>query len=224
MCRFKLFVIAVTYFFLVGCSTYFESLKNRGTVHESQTVTTNGIDEPHGSQVNEDEKPPRAKLILYRSSLVASAVDVLLFDVTSGEPRYVGEILNDSQRHHMLEPGSHIFMIVAEGSIDYMAVNATSEKTYYSIIKPKMGMWKPSFSLVPIKAASRDDRPDGTDFDYEQYKNLAVRTDADDSSDPKNDAYFGPEALDKYTTAHQEWLNQAPEARLQKTLETHDGV
>ncbi len=54
------------------------------------------------------------------------------------------------------EPGERLFMVVGE-SADFMKADLEAGKIYYSLVKPRMGVWKARFSLAPVpKAADQE--------------------------------------------------------------------
>ena len=125
-----------------------------------------------------------AVIIFLRSSVVASAVDAQVYDVSSGAPAYVGRIANNTRLHHELPAGRHIFMLVAD-SVDYLVVEVRKGHAYYAVVKPSMGVWKPKFSFVPIKAANAS----------------KVSTSDSEASDIKAPLFFGDTEVDAMLSA-----------------------
>ncbi|VUD69047.1 hypothetical protein TDB9533_04411 [Thalassocella blandensis] len=97
-----------------------------------------------------------AVIIFLRSSVVASAVNAQVYEVDNGTPTLVGDIQNNTRLHHELNPGRHVFMLIAD-SIDYLVVDVKASHTYYAVVKPSMGVWKPKFNFIPIKATLATD-------------------------------------------------------------------
>lgn len=114
---------------------------------------SNLSENPANNLANNNEP---AYIIFLRSSLVASAESAQIYDVSSMPPRYVGEIANNTQLHHNLAPGTYTFMLIAD-SVDYLVVNVDVGYSYYAVVKPSMGLWKPKFTFVPIKSSEFSD-------------------------------------------------------------------
>lgn len=98
-----------------------------------------------------------------RSSSVGSLIKTSIYDVTDGQIKFLGIMKNKTRIDYKLPPGKYTFMVVAEAA-DFMQAEITSGKTYYSLITPRMGVWKARFSIIPV-------RSDGaTDFKHDKKK------------------------------------------------------
>ncbi|QSX35288.1 hypothetical protein JYB87_08895 [Shewanella avicenniae] len=92
-----------------------------------------------------------AQVVFMRDSFVGAAISASIFDISSGEPVFIGILDNGTKLAHSVTPGKHVFMVVSEAA-DFMEAELIPGKTYYSIVTPRMGMWKARFSMWPIKA------------------------------------------------------------------------
>lgn len=230
MYRLNVLCITALCLMLTSCSFIFESAQKTPADTENQgsaPVSSVSVEPKPGVEESvmraRERSREQAKLVFIRSSLVASAINVSLYDVTTGEPQIIGEIANDSQRHHFLTPGDYVFMIVADESLDYMVVNALPDRTYYSIIKPRMGMWKPSFSLVPVKTSNQDEWDGEVSFNGEKYTNIIVEEKLPLEPNIQRGEHLAPEVLAKHQVLWLEWQEKSPEELLSKTLENNDG-
>jgi len=115
---------------LAGCAS------NPMTVSPQQTLQTPSQD---SSQV-----------VFMRSSFVGSAISASLYDVTDGDIKFIGVIVNGVKLAYSTTPGEHTFMVVSEAA-DFMEADLSSGKNYFSLVTPRMGAWKARFSLWPIK-------------------------------------------------------------------------
>ena len=61
----------------------------------------------------------KAQVVFMRSSFVGSAIQASVFDVTSGEPEFIGIISNDMKLAYSADPGTRVFMVISEAA-DYM--------------------------------------------------------------------------------------------------------
>lgn len=92
----------------------------------------------------------KSQVIFMRSSFVGSAIQASIFDVTKGEPEFIGILSNSTKLEYKVEPGYHVFMVVSEAA-DFMEANLTGGKTYYAMVTPRMGAWKARFSMYPVR-------------------------------------------------------------------------
>lgn len=91
-----------------------------------------------------------SQVIFMRSSFVGSAIQASIFDVTSGEPEFIGILSNATKLAYDIEPGYHVFMVVSEAA-DFMEANLAGGKTYFAMVTPRMGAWKARFSMYPVR-------------------------------------------------------------------------
>lgn len=73
-------------------------------------------------QDNQELVPPvadQSQIVFLRSTFVGSAIQSSVFDVTSGEPEFVGIVSNDTKLAYTVSPGEHVFMVVSEAA-DFM--------------------------------------------------------------------------------------------------------
>jgi hypothetical protein len=113
---------------LTGCSSLMQPVDN-------QTVQPSAQD---GAQV-----------VFMRSAFTAKAIDASLYDVTGGKTQFVGILSNDTKIAYPTVPGHRTFMVVSEAA-DFLEADLAPGKTYYSMVTPRMGMWKARFSLWPV--------------------------------------------------------------------------
>lgn len=171
----------------------------------------------------------KGKVIFLRSSFVASAVDAKIYDVTAGSPKFIAEAKNNTQVHHRLDVGNYTFMLASESSVDYLNVHVAPNLSYYAIVKPSMGAWKPSFAFVPVKA--RDDNEaisqEQAFFGDENVETmLSVMTEVIETEDrlraPRGDGKTDLMAVHLEHWAA--WKSESPERHALKTLNSLDGV
>lgn len=97
-----------------------------------------------------------ARVVFMRSSFVGSAISASLYDVTQGEPQFIGIIENGTKIDYDTKPGARVFMVIAE-SADFMKADLSPGKTYHAMVTPRMGVWKARFSLRPVRADGTTD-------------------------------------------------------------------
>ena len=97
----------------------------------------------------------KAMVVFMRPSGLGFAIQSSVFEIRDGEPELVGIVAAKKKVAYQLEPGKHLFMVVGE-SADFMSADLESDKTYYALVTPRMGMWKARFSLKPVHADELD--------------------------------------------------------------------
>lgn len=97
-----------------------------------------------------------ARVVFMRSSFVGSAISASVYDVTKGEPKFIGIIENGTKIAYDTAPGSHVFMVVSE-SADFLKAELSPGSTYYAMVTPRMGVWKARFSMRPVRADGTTD-------------------------------------------------------------------
>ena len=90
-------------------------------------------------------------VIFMRPSSYGFAVQSSVFEIKEDTPILAGIVAAKKKIAYQLEPGSHLFMVVGENA-DFMSAELEPNKTYYVLVRVRMGMWKARFSLKPIHA------------------------------------------------------------------------
>ncbi len=90
-----------------------------------------------------------ATIVFMRSSFVASAIGVELFEINNGELSFVGALPNGSKIAHKTSPGQKVYMAYGSAA-DFMLANVEGNKTYYSIVRPNWGTG--GFAPTPIRS------------------------------------------------------------------------
>ncbi len=164
--------------------------------------------------------PNEAQLVFVRSSFLGNAINASLYDVTSGEPKFIGIIANGTKIAYNTSPGKHTFMIVSEAA-DFLEADVIAGKSYYSIITPRMGFWKARFSLWPVKN-------DGTTKYHtasKEFQKILFDTKLVENSE-KSKAWFKKHQNDiqsKYQEYLPVWKQKSAEDLAARTLQKSDG-
>ena len=90
-----------------------------------------------------------ARIIFLRSRKAYRNL-VAVFTVKGPDIQYHGVTKGRVQQVLDLPPGKHTIMVLGE-TTDYMTADIEGGKTYYAIIRARMGGWKPRFSVFPVK-------------------------------------------------------------------------
>jgi len=104
----------------------------------------------------------KSRIVFMRSSFVGKAISASLYDITKGEPKFIGIMANGTKIAYETDPGQHIFMVVSEAA-DFLKANTEAGKTYYGVVTPRMGIWRARFSLRPIRGDGTTDYHTSTD-------------------------------------------------------------
>ena len=100
-------------------------------------------------QANYEPKPGKALIVFMRPSGIGFAVQSSVFDVTDGNPVFLGIVSAKTKIAHDANPGELRYMVTSE-SADFMGATLEQGKVYYALVTPRMGVWKARFSLHPV--------------------------------------------------------------------------
>ena len=93
-------------------------------------------------------------VVFIRPSTYGGGIQSTAFDITDGDNKFIGIVSAKTKVVYRTEPGKRMFMIIGE-SADFLEANLGPEKTYYALVRPRMGVWKARFSLSPIRKADQ---------------------------------------------------------------------
>ncbi|MCX4024693.1 hypothetical protein H0A36_09675 [Endozoicomonas sp. SM1973] len=162
-----------------------------------------------------------SQVVFLRSSFVGSAISASLYDVTNGEPEFIGIIANGTKIAYDTTPGPHTFMVVSEAA-DFLQAEILPGKTYYSLVTPRMGMWKARFSLWPI----RNDSSSKFNTSMPEFKKWLDNTKLVENSD-KSKAWYKKNAnsvKSKQVEYWPVWKEKSAEDIEKRTLNPQDGI
>lgn len=168
-----------------------------------------------------DDTEGVAMVVFMRSSFVGAAIKTSVYEVTSGETRFIGIMKNKTKIEYETSPGKHTFMVVSEAA-DFLEANLEAGKTYYSMVTPRTGAWKARFSLIPV-------RNDGTtkfntgSKDFEKWKKKTKVV----SLDEKSEAWYAEHkdsVEDKRAKYWVKWQQKTVDDLAARTLNSKDGM
>lgn len=160
-----------------------------------------------------------ATVVFMRSSFVAGAIGVELFEITDGELEFVGALPNGSKIAHKTKPGKKIYMAYGTAA-DFMIANVEGNKTYYSIVRPNWGTG--GFAPTPVRSdGSTDFNMDSSEFT--QWKNgtklIEKKPNAKEWFSKNKEKY-----LKIYNSYWETFQNKTETEKAQRTLLPSDGV
>ena len=93
-----------------------------------------------------------ALIVFMRPSGFGFAVQSTVFEVTSGDPSFIGVLPAKAKLAHYTEPGQQRFMVLGEGA-SFLDADLIGGRVYYATVEPRMGLWKARFSFEPVHDA-----------------------------------------------------------------------
>ena len=162
----------------------------------------------------------RAQVVFMRSAFTGKAINASLYDVTDGKTQFVGILANDTKIAYPVPAGHRVFMVVSEAA-DFLEADLVAGKTYYSIVTPRMGMWKARFSMWPV---SRDPKAE-YNVQSSDFKDWISDTQLVTNS-PKSLSWFEHNKADvesKRIEYWPVWQKKSPADLLERTLKASDG-
>lgn len=86
----------------------------------------------------------KALVVFMRPSNFGGAIQSALYDGDA----YIGTLSANARIAYQAAPGKHMFMVTGE-SADFMEADLFAGQTYYTVVVPRMGIWKARFSFRP---------------------------------------------------------------------------
>jgi len=164
--------------------------------------------------------PGKAQIVFLRSSFVGGDIQSPVYDVTSGNPFFIGIVANNTKVRHLTDPGRRIFMVVSQAA-DFMQAELVAGRTYYAIVTPNAGEEEGRFSLHPIRkdpaSAFSTASPDFAV--WLANTRLVDNTPESEKWARDNNRNIGEKYHDSWPT----WLGKNPEEKKQLTLRPDDG-
>jgi hypothetical protein len=162
-----------------------------------------------------------SRVVFLRPSALGGAIQASVFDVTGGEPVFIGVSSTGTKVVHDTTPGPHRFMVVSEAA-DFMEASLAAGRTYYAVVTARMGAWKARFSLWPVKAdPSADYSLQSRDLaKWVDGAKLVVNTPAGEQWFRDNLSSIRAKQ-DEYLAV---WKQKTPADLAKRTLEERDGV
>lgn len=162
-----------------------------------------------------------ATVVFMRSSFAGAAIKTSIYEVTSGETKFIGIMKNKTKINYETTAGKHTFMVVSEAA-DFMQADVIAGKTYYSMITPRPGAWKARFSMTPVRNDGTTKFNTGSDK-FEKWKNkteVVLMTE-------KSKAWYEKhkQSVEKKRTKYwAKWVQKSAEELAARTLNATDGM
>lgn len=164
-------------------------------------------------------KPDKATIVFMRSSFVAGAIGVEMFEIENGKLEFIGSLPNGSKIAHQTNPGKKVYMAYGQAA-DFMIANVDANKTFYSIVRPNWGTG--GFAPTPVRKSG----PSDYNMGIAEFKQWRDGTDLLEVG-PKAKAWFA-ENKEKYDAIYKDYWarfqTKSPSEKLQRTMNPNDGI
>ncbi|WP_406667496.1 hypothetical protein [Gallaecimonas sp. GXIMD1310] len=179
---------------------------------------------PMAVSASQKIQPPendKAQVVFMRSSFLGGAINASLYDVTDGTIKFIGIVSNGTKIDYNTTPGKHTFMVVSEAA-DFMESNLKQGKNYFSVITPRMGLWKARFSLWPFKDDPKAEHRVGTS----EFKDLVKNTTLVKNTEKSLSWYEHNKksVKEKYSEYWPVWEKKSADDISKRTLSVNDGM
>ena len=163
----------------------------------------------------------QARVVFLRASFFGNAIQAALFDVSDGEPEFIGIISDGTKLAYETDAGHRVFMVVSEAA-DFMEADLQAGLTYCGMVTPRMGAWRARFSQWTVRNGPSGEYDLNSDkFQGWLEKNsLVVNT-------PVSEQWFTDnlesiqEKQAKYWAA---WQEKSAQDLAERTLNPEDGI
>lgn len=161
-------------------------------------------------------RPGHAQVVFTRSSTVNMLVGTDLYDVTSGQPKVVGDLSNNRKVVVELAPGDYTFMVGNMPWLDFLQASVLADKQYFVIVAPH---WPTNFSPRAIKHQG-----DG-EFVYPspEFAKLLKKTKLASPPEPMTPDKFERVAA-SYKEQWEKWQAKSPDQRAELTIRPEDSI
>lgn len=162
----------------------------------------------------------KSRVVFMRSSFVGSVINATVYDVTKGEPIFIGILPNASKLVYDVEPGEYTFMVVSEAA-DFMKAKVSAGRTYYSVVTPRMGVMIARFSFAPVRGDGATSSTDaGRIKEMRASTKLLVNTNETRDWYQKNSADIKAKQAEYWKG----WLQKPAADMAEATLNPNDGM
>ena len=163
----------------------------------------------------------KALVVFLRPSAYGGGVSSTVYEAPDDGTTFLGAVESGDKLGVQMEPGDHRLMVIGENA-DFLDARLEAGKTYYVLVKVRMGAWKARFSLTPIhNDAAAQVNLQGADFKEWNGKTSFVE------KSPEADKWFeaNQASVEKKKAKYLEkWNRMLPVDRAVLVLHPQDGV
>lgn len=161
----------------------------------------------------------RARVVFMRTSMVAGAIGVELFEIVNGDMKFIGQLPMGNKVIYETTPGEKVFMAYGSAA-DFMRANLVGGKTYYSIVRPNWGTG--GFAPTPVRADGTTDY-NMKSKDFNDWITGTTHIEPNEKAQP----WFEENKV-RYQGIYREywsrWLTKTESEKAQRTLRPEDGI
>lgn len=125
------------------------------------TGCANNLMKPSASEKVQAPPSDKATIVFMRTSFVASAVGVEMFEIVDGKLEFIGALPTGDKIAHQTKPGKKAYMAYGSAA-DFMLADVRPGKTYYSIVRPNWGTG--GFAPTPIRKSASEFNMNSSNF------------------------------------------------------------
>ena len=157
---------------LLGLSGCSGSIKNMQIAQIDNTITK--------------PKEGKAKIIFMRPNSMAFGIQSSLFEIIDNEPSILSIVAAKKKVSHSFNPGKHLLQ---------------ANKIYYTLVTPRMGLWKARFSLKPLTTTELNSK------EFQEW--LSDSQVVESNADTKIWAKDNKESIkEKYLDYYEDWMKK----------------
>lgn len=87
------------------------------------------------------------QVVFMRDAFVGQGINGSLYDLTEGEPEFIGIIASGTKVTQLTTLGKRVYMVVSEAA-DFMEADLVGGKTYFSVVPPNGRVESPFFPMA----------------------------------------------------------------------------
>ncbi|GAB3027652.1 hypothetical protein GCM10027285_07250 [Oleiagrimonas citrea] len=166
-------------------------------------------------------EPGKALVIFMRPSSFGGAIQSSVYDTGKQGDDFIGVVSAKTKLAYQADPGTHLFMVVAENG-DFMNATLDAGKTYYVLVSPRVGVFKARFSLLPIHndPAAKYSLQSQRFQSWKSETSFVVKTPAADQWYAEHKASVNA----KQAEYMQKWNRASAQQKAELTLHAADGI
>jgi hypothetical protein len=168
-----------------------------------------------------DTPPDQSQIIFVRP--VGGLANTSIYDVTNGEPQFIGIIHRWHKLAHIVEPGNYTFMVSTDVP-EFIVVNMAAGKTYYAMVFLKFGPWygKDYIGVIPIRKSADK----GYQIDSKKFQKWLAKAKFVENNEAAIEWATANHAqiVETQTKNWEKWEAKSDEEIAEQTLEESDGI
>lgn len=161
----------------------------------------------------------KANIVFMRSSIVAAAIGVDLFEVINGELKFIGQLPTGNKIVYETTPGEKVFMAYGVAA-DFMRAHVEGGKTYYSIVRPNWGTG--GFAPTPVRTSLAEP----VNIKSPEFTGILASTERIEANEDAQSWFKDNKARyqEIYADYWARWMRKNDDEKAQRTLRSEDGI